>query len=152
MRPQREILRLRRQVETLKAQIKSLGAEVVEVPRWALDLTAQEAALMGVLIAKSPRVVNVYDLSDAIPHQDHVNDYDTHGINVVVVNIRKKLGFDAVENVWGKGYRVGPLFREAGEISRNHAAAACRAMQAVNCGKLGRPAALDRPDDLATLN
>jgi DNA-binding winged helix-turn-helix (wHTH) protein len=47
-----------------------------------------------------------------LPGYDHVEDRQIQVVSVKVHHIRKKLGGDAIENVWGFGYRLGARLHE----------------------------------------
>lgn len=115
MRPKAEIARLQARIHVLEGQLSAAGVEPVQVdldPPWAEGLTRQERVLMGVLIG-SPRPLDPAEIDDRLPHHDPNADRDLKLIVQVVSNVRKKLGRDAIETVYGEGYRAGPLFRRA---------------------------------------
>ena len=102
-------------ITLLKAALAASGEEVV-VPTyhaWMQGLTPQEQALLGVLFQHYPNPVDKYELLELIPGYDHVAERQAQLVSVKVHHLRKKLGADAIENVWGRGYRLGARQHEA---------------------------------------
>jgi hypothetical protein len=80
---------------------------------WMTGLTPQEQALMGALYRHYPNPIGKYELLELIPGYDHVQERQVQLVSVKVHHLRKKLGGDAIENVWGRGYRLGEATYEA---------------------------------------
>jgi two-component system response regulator QseB len=95
-------------IEVLKAALAAESATPLVVdPEWMGELTPQERALLAALHRHYPNAVDKYDLLDAMPGRDHVEDRQAQMVNVKVCMVRKKLGADAIESVRGVGYRLG---------------------------------------------
>lgn len=101
-------------IATLKAAAVAAGSAELpdELPAWAEGLTAQEAALLGVLASRPGRVFDKFTIDEALPHQDHAAERQVKLVDVVVCKVRKKKGADWIETVWARGYRAGPGFLE----------------------------------------
>ena len=69
-----------------------------------IDLSAQELAVLSYLIHNSGRLISRTELSEHIYEYD--GDRDSNTIAVFVTRLRKKLGYDLIETVRGRGYRV----------------------------------------------
>lgn len=113
MRPLQEIARLRARVAVLEGQLAAAGLDpraVEAEPDWALALSRQERALMGVLIGVAPRVLDAVQIDEALPHRDRAAERDLKLVTTLVSGARRKLGAGAIETVWGEGYRLGPGF------------------------------------------
>lgn len=119
MRPFEQIQHLTAENENLRKLNAALNqrltcaglGELTEVPAWAAPLTAQEAAVMYALIECYPRTIDVYTLDEIVPHHDHAQDRNVHGLfRRVICLIRKALGTEAVETVRSIGYRASKEF------------------------------------------
>jgi DNA-binding response OmpR family regulator len=112
MRPREEIARLKARIAVLEGQLAAADLEPATeaVEAWAVSLTPQERALMGVLIASWPRTVDAWAIDQRLPHRDHAADRDLKLAATVVNAVRRKLGPEAIETVWGEGYRAGATF------------------------------------------
>jgi DNA-binding response OmpR family regulator len=71
-----------------------------------LGLTHNEGLLYAALMGARPRVVSIGSLEDAVPPRDHVEERSANLMHVVVAKIRRKIGKDAIECVWGRGFRI----------------------------------------------
>jgi hypothetical protein len=101
-------------IAILKGALAAAGGEAVPIYRpWMAGLTPQEQALLGALYSHYPNPVGKYELLELIPGYDHVQERQSQLVNVKVHHLRKKLGADAIENVWGRGYRLGERQYEA---------------------------------------
>jgi DNA-binding response OmpR family regulator len=109
---QREVIAQQESIiETLKAALAASSVTpVAQFQPWMKGLTPQERALVGALYESYPNAIGKYDLLDILPGQDHVEDRQVQLVSVKVHHLRKKLGADAIENVWGEGYRLGERF------------------------------------------
>ena len=110
-----EVIALQRQVideqeriiSILKGALAAAGEKAPpKYEPWMVDLTSQEAALVGVLYRHYPRPVGKYQLLELIPGYDHVQERQAQIVNVKVHHVRNKLGSDAIETVRGMGYRL----------------------------------------------
>jgi len=116
MRPKTEIARLKARIAVLEGQLAATGleplgkAEGAEPPTWAAPLTRQQRTLMGALIAAWPRPLDAFQIDEMLPHQDHAADRDLKLAASIVNAVRRKLGREAIETVWGEGYRAGRAF------------------------------------------
>jgi DNA-binding response OmpR family regulator len=101
-------------IAILKGALAAAGGEAVPAYRpWMAGLTPQEQALLGALYSHYPNPVGKYELLELIPGYDHVQERQSQLVNVKVHHLRKKLGADAIENVRGRGYRLGEQQYEA---------------------------------------
>ena len=101
-------------IAILKGALAAAGGEAVPAYRpWMTGLTPQEQALLGALYSHYPNPVGKHELLELIPGYDHVQERQSQLVNVKVHHLRKKLGADAIENVWGRGYRLGERQYEA---------------------------------------
>lgn len=75
-----------------------------------MHLTPAEAALIEALERARSRALGRRSLLRHLPARDHVLADRRHErqVTIVVTAIRKKLGRDSIETVWGEGYRLGP--------------------------------------------
>jgi hypothetical protein len=64
------------------------------------------ALLLLALYAAGGAVRTPYQLLDAIPSREHNEDRNPGVVVVYIHCARKAIGFDAIENVWGRGYRL----------------------------------------------
>lgn len=118
MRPSEQLARLRAEVIDLEnycAILKAaLMAATIPIPDAAhsyrmRSLTPQGSAVLGLLLASYPRAVDRVDLLERIPCQDRWDDPLDRQVTlvaVIVCQIRRALGADAIENIWGFGYRL----------------------------------------------
>lgn len=72
----------------------------------AIDLTAQEAAVLTYLVTHAGRLVSRTELSEHIYAYD--DDRDSNTIAVFVARLRKKLGADVIQTIRGRGYKIDP--------------------------------------------
>ena len=101
-------------IAILKGALAAAGGEAMPVYQpWMKGLTPQEGALMGALYGHYPNPIGKYELLELIPGYDHVQERQAHLVSVKVSHLRKKLGADAIENVWGLGYRLSQRQYEA---------------------------------------
>mgnify|MGYP000261215453 CR=1 FL=1 len=75
----------------------------------AIDLTAKEFSLLYLLVRHPGRVFSRAYLLDAVWGQHYVAG--DRSVDNAVLRLRKKLGVlgEAIETVWGVGYRLAPL-------------------------------------------
>lgn len=101
-------------IAILKGALAAAGGEAMPVYQpWMKGLTPQEGAMMGALYRHYPNPIGKYELLELIPGYDHVQERQAHLVSVKVSHLRKKLGADAIENVWGLGYRLSERQYEA---------------------------------------
>jgi DNA-binding response OmpR family regulator len=91
-----------------------LAAGVKDRPQyapWMTELNPQERALVGALYTVYPRLIARTDLLEYLPSpgRDEL-DRQPEIVNVIVCKARKKLGFDAIENQRGIGFKLGDEF------------------------------------------
>jgi two-component system OmpR family response regulator len=72
----------------------------------AIDLTAQEAAVLTYLVTHAGRLVSRTEMSEHIYAYD--DDRDSNTIAVFVARLRKKLGADVIQTIRGRGYKIDP--------------------------------------------
>lgn len=70
----------------------------------AVDLTAQEAAVLTYLVNNAGRLVSRTELSEHIYAYD--DDRDSNTIAVFVARLRKKLGAQVIQTIRGRGYKI----------------------------------------------
>jgi two-component system OmpR family response regulator len=70
----------------------------------AVDLTAQEAAVLSYLFHNGGRYVSNAELSEHVYEFDR--DRDSNTIAVFILRLRKKLGSELIETSRGRGYRI----------------------------------------------
>jgi DNA-binding response OmpR family regulator len=109
---QKDIIRdLEGMVDVLKAALAAEGVDTtLTIQPWMRGLTHQERAVVGALYAAYPRVINKYDLLELLPGFDHVAERTMGSVGVAICKVRKKIGKDAIENVWGSGFKLGDEF------------------------------------------
>lgn len=82
-------------------------AQSLSQPRaWMSGLTRQGRALVGALIAVSPRPIPIYDLLDMLPGHDSVAERNPVLVAVLVGRVREKLGKGVICNQHGEGYFI----------------------------------------------
>lgn len=94
----------------LKAQLALPECSPYMPPAWAAGLTVNETTLMAALVEAYPRVLSQVDLDAIIPAHDHAVERDLKCVDVLVCKVRKKMGRDVIENLWGRGYRCSETF------------------------------------------
>jgi two-component system, OmpR family, response regulator len=72
----------------------------------AVNLTAQEAAVLTYLVTHAGRLVSRTELSEHIYAYD--DDKDSNTIAVFVARLRKKLGAEVIQTLRGRGYMIEP--------------------------------------------
>ncbi len=70
----------------------------------AVDLTAQEAAVLTYLVHNAGRLVSRTELSEHIYAYD--GDRDSNTIAVFIARLRKKLGVEVIRTIRGRGYMI----------------------------------------------
>lgn len=69
-----------------------------------LGLTTKEAALLMILHRRAGRVVTKEGLMEAM--YNGMDEPEVKIIDVFVCKLRRKIGMDAVDTIWGRGYRI----------------------------------------------
>lgn len=82
-----------------------LRAEVVTVAGKPTELTPTEWAVLTCLIRQRGEIVQYTDLWQAVWSENTPPDINL--IQRTVSNLRQKVGESCIENVWGRGYRLG---------------------------------------------
>ena len=100
----------RAQIDVLLTQLRAVHIEAIEVAPWMIGLRPQEIAVIAALKGAHPRLLDVYALDEALPHQDEAADRTLSGVHVVIHGIRRKLGADVIETVRGFGWRLSASF------------------------------------------
>lgn len=107
----REIADLNAYCATLKGALSAAGLTSTPARHPMLaKLKPQEAALVGILFSAYPRVLHRYDILEALPGRDQVEERVASLVGCKVAHVRKTLGPDVIENVRGEGYRLGDRF------------------------------------------
>jgi DNA-binding response OmpR family regulator len=70
----------------------------------ALGLTRSPVRLLLALHGHQGKVASTLSLMEACAHYQH--DREMKIVSLWVCRLRKALGHDAIENAWGKGYRL----------------------------------------------
>lgn len=117
-RPARRVRELEQKLSEAHARISALEAlcRLNEVqpepalPAWTTGLSGSELGAMLAMYRSYPAPLSNYDLDDVVPRYDHVEDRDVRGMSVLIHKLRKKVGADAVINVWGRGYTLSADF------------------------------------------
>lgn len=73
----------------------------------AVDLTAQEVAVLTYLVLHAGRLVSRTELSEHIYAYDE--DRDSNTIAVFIARLRKKLGPELIQTIRGRGYKIDPV-------------------------------------------
>lgn len=105
-------------IDVLKAALAAQGVETVPWPdARLLVLTGQERALVGALFGVFPKGLSDWAVLDLLPSMDRVKERDVRQVQVVVANVRRKLGRTAIERCRSLGIRLGPdLYAELGRV------------------------------------
>lgn len=107
----REVADLNAYCATLKGALAAAGLTSTPGRHPLLaKLKPQEAALVGILFSAYPRVLHRYDILEALPGRDQVEERVASLVGCKVAHVRKTLGHDTIENVRGEGYRLGDRF------------------------------------------
>lgn len=107
---ERENTELRAIVDVLKGVAAAQDIQVIDLPKWALDLTPQQREFIGILM-KARGVVDRWDILERLSGRDHVAERDTQFVDCLVYRIRKRLGRNCIETIDG-GYRLAPALRQ----------------------------------------
>lgn len=100
---------LHAEIARLRATLAGLGVDPGEIaPPWTSRLTPTQAAVVGVLLDRHPRSVDAYTLEELTRVSDHARERGVGVINVLVLQIRKRLdlGRDAIVAVRGRGFAL----------------------------------------------
>jgi DNA-binding response OmpR family regulator len=76
-------------------------------------LPRQQAETLRVLLAAKGRPVSRYGIEAAVTLRDHRAEPSRNFVSVLIHNLRKTLGPDAIETIEGIGWRISPNFRVA---------------------------------------
>ena len=72
-----------------------------------VKLSPRETVIVALLLMRRGCFVAVNDLIEMIwPNPDLEPENAAQGLTVYVCRLRKKLGADAIENLWGRGFRI----------------------------------------------
>lgn len=97
---------LREEVEYLRALVDERRTSSRTLALFHLGLTPQEAILVTYLFRINGRFASYGDMADATNSKSE----DPRQLCAVLISrIRRKLGADCIENVWGHGFRLTPL-------------------------------------------
>lgn len=110
---------LEEEVAYLKAELGLVvGSDDIQALRGAMrdagspdriGRTSPASVVMALYRAKG-RTLSKYQLMEAIPPRDRAEDDRNEKIvDVWICRARKGIGRDALENIWGKGYRLTPV-------------------------------------------
>jgi DNA-binding response OmpR family regulator len=73
-----------------------------------IHVPGQEATLLHALVAARGRTVETDTLCAWLWPMAEEPENARRSISVVICKLRQKLGRDAIQNVWGSGYRINP--------------------------------------------
>jgi DNA-binding response OmpR family regulator len=93
---------LETELAALKASLSKAGLPKVAAVARELGLTEVQANIVIRLQRAKGAPVDKDSLSFEVPSDDHSPAL----INAHVNNIRKRLGFDFIETIWGRGFRL----------------------------------------------
>lgn len=83
-------------------------ADEVEELKRAFGLTPQTARLLLVLHQARGRTMTRHQIEDAVPAKCE-DDERTYGfVSVIVCQLRRRVGFRNIENIFAAGYRLSP--------------------------------------------
>lgn len=68
----------------------------------------QSAEVLAALYSANGRVLSRYQLLEAVPSPTGNEDRNVKIVDVWICWARKHLGRDAIDNIWGRGYRLSP--------------------------------------------
>lgn len=109
-----ENARLQAEVQVLRLRLAVTELQTTDVELMLRHkLTRGEASVLATLIAADGRYVDRYRLEAAIPARDHSVDRNVKIVDVLLTGLRKKLGRNVVETMYGLGWRIGPEWRRA---------------------------------------
>jgi DNA-binding response OmpR family regulator len=108
----------RKLTASLRGQLAAQGVEPVNgPPAWTRGLTANDVALMMMLLKAHPRVARSWDLEENLPKRDHAKERSEGVIRTHVHRLRAVLGKGAIERVRGQGYRCSDeFFRRSADL------------------------------------
>lgn len=117
-RPAQRVRELEQKLSEAHARISALEAicrrQEVEpepaLPAWTTALSGSELGAMLAMFRAWPTPQSNYALDEVVPRYDHVEDRDVRGMAVLIHKLRRKIGQDAVVNVWGRGYTLSADF------------------------------------------
>lgn len=120
-RPAQRVRELEQQLSEAHARISALEAlcrlneadpepALPVLPAWTTGLSGSELGAMLGMYRAYPMPLSNYDLDDVVPRYDHVEDRDVRGMSVLIHKLRKKVGAEAIVNVWGRGYTLSEPF------------------------------------------
>jgi DNA-binding MarR family transcriptional regulator len=101
-----EIEDLREQVATLKSKVglaRDIDAAAAFTLAWGL--TRQEATLLVHLHQRSGAVTR-HSIMDAMYAESPNDEPDMKIVGVFIWKLRRKLGYDAIDTIWGQGYAL----------------------------------------------
>jgi len=102
---------LEEQIAYLKSELAlSMSEDKLARLRKALGLTPSEVRILLALYQARGRFCSVYMLDEAAPATIS-GDRNVKHIDVRICRIRKRIGKAAIENEWGRGYRLNDLGR-----------------------------------------
>lgn len=110
-RLRKDLQAAQRTIAILRSQLEELDIEPIDAaPAWTDQLSIQEATFVHVLLRVHPHALDKVQIYNRLPHQDHVKEGDLKLCDVLACKIRKKLGKEVIETIWGRGYRISTAF------------------------------------------
>lgn len=111
---QRELNQLRDELKEAYARIEELSKAALNPDHYdqalvlahTLKLTHKEAVLLLALYDGRTRVLRKDSLMDILYGSSGGREPEIKIIDVFVCKIRKKVGFDAIDCIWGAGYKL----------------------------------------------
>jgi DNA-binding response OmpR family regulator len=68
--------------------------------------TFQVQALYHILAKAYPKALSKEAIEEALPKKDHAHERYFKIVDVTICHLRKAIGHDAIETIWGKGVRL----------------------------------------------
>jgi DNA-binding response OmpR family regulator len=81
--------------------------KTIEINGLRVDVTAKEYAILELMLKNQEKVFSKQNLYESVWGEQYAYDNDT--INTHISNLRRKLGCDVIETVWGMGYKLKTL-------------------------------------------
>lgn len=99
-------------IAILKGALAADGAELPDLSgAWEWGLTAQQSAVLGVLMRVYPHAVLSEDIGPRMPGRYHDReDVSPNAVSVAICYLRKALGRDSIQTRYGGGYRLSDAF------------------------------------------
>lgn len=99
-------------INVLKGALAGEGVTLPELGyAWAKGIPPQQAGVLGVLYRAYPAMVDPWDIIPRMQgYKDDRDDVTISSVRVAICNLRKRLGYDAIDGQYGCGYRLSDAF------------------------------------------